>query len=119
MSALRTRLTSRLDVDVPVVQAPIGSATSPALDAAVSEAGGLGTLAVTWRDPARIPEVVAAGGIGDGRGLAAALALGADGAWVGTRFVATHEAHAHDRYRRRVVEATETETVSGTALDRG
>ena len=40
----------------------------------------------------RVP-VVAAGGIFDGRGLAAALALGADGAWVGTRFIATPEAH--------------------------
>jgi len=40
---------------------------------------------------AEIP-VVAAGGIFDGRGLAAALALGADGVWVGTRFIATPEA---------------------------
>src|SRR5215212_2313705 len=43
----------------------------------------------------RVP-VVAAGGIFDGRGLAAALALGADGAWIGTRFIATPEARAED-----------------------
>lgn len=43
-----TDLCRRLRVDVPVVQAPIGSAASPELAAAVSEAGGLGMLAVTW-----------------------------------------------------------------------
>src|SRR5436305_12088002 len=43
--------------------------------------------------------VVAAGGIFDGRGLAAALALGADGVWVGTRFIATPEARAVNGYK--------------------
>src|SRR5947209_9448912 len=47
---------------------------------------------------ARVP-VVAAGGIFDGRGLAAALALGADGVWVGTRFIATPEARAVNGYK--------------------
>ena len=46
----------------------------------------------------RVP-VVAAGGIVDGRGLAAALALGADGVWVGTRFVATPEANTVPGYK--------------------
>ncbi|WP_318566866.1 nitronate monooxygenase [Salinigranum marinum] len=235
MPSLRTPLTRQLGIDVPVVQAPIGSATSPALAAAVAEAGGLGTLAVTWRDPADVPAavaatrrrtdgpvganvvvdpgatatptdalvdacldagvdvlslsfgdatpyvgrahdagvdvwvtvgsaaeaqeavaagadvvvtqgveagghlqsdvstmalvprvvdavdvpVVAAGGIGDGRGLAAVLALGADAGWLGTRFVATEEARAHTRYRRRIVSAAETDTVSGTPFDEG
>ena len=45
--------------------------------------------------------VLASGGIADGRGLAAALMLGADGAWVGTRFVATTESAAHDGYKSR------------------
>lgn len=233
---LETALTDALGVDVPVVQAPIGSATTPELAAAVADAGGLGTLAVTWRDPddaraalrdasertdgvvaanvvvddaaktvpthahvdaaldagvdvvsfsfgdpgehvARVhddggtvlqtvgsaseaeaavaggadvvvaqgweagghvqsdvatlplvprvadavPEtpVVAAGGIADGRGLAAALALGADGAWVGTRFLATDEAAVHRAYRERVLAADETETVFGTPFDEG
>jgi NAD(P)H-dependent flavin oxidoreductase YrpB (nitropropane dioxygenase family) len=49
--------------------------------------------------------VLAAGGISDGRQLAAALALGADGVWVGTRLVASEEAFAHPRYKQRLVEA--------------
>jgi NAD(P)H-dependent flavin oxidoreductase YrpB (nitropropane dioxygenase family) len=59
--------------------------------------------------------VLASGGIADGRGLAAALMLGADGAWVGTRLVATTESDAHDGYKTRVVAADATETVR-TAL---
>jgi NAD(P)H-dependent flavin oxidoreductase YrpB (nitropropane dioxygenase family) len=55
--------------------------------------------------------VLASGGIADGRGLAAALMLGADGAWIGTRFVATTESAAHDGYKSRVVGAQATETV--------
>ncbi|MUV56342.1 nitronate monooxygenase [Halogeometricum sp. CBA1124] len=234
--AFETRLTDRLGIDAPVVQAPIGSATCPELAAAVSETGGLGTLAVTWRDPAdaadavrrtrdltdcpfgvnlvvdpaateyptedhveacldagapvfsfsfgdatrhvervddagattlwtvgsaaeardavdagadvvvaqgweagghvqsevatmplvprvadAVPDtpVVAAGGIADGRGLAAAATLGADGVWVGTRFLATEEANVHRAYRRRVVEAAETETRYGTPFSKG
>src|SRR3954447_22735979 len=54
--------------------------------------------------------VLAAGGIADGRGLAAALMLGADGAWVGTRLVATHESGAHDEYKRRIVDARAEDT---------
>ncbi|GAA1594551.1 NAD(P)H-dependent flavin oxidoreductase [Actinoplanes couchii] len=52
--------------------------------------------------------VLAAGGIADGRGLAAALMLGADGAWIGTRLVATDESAAHDGYKQRLVAATGT-----------
>jgi NAD(P)H-dependent flavin oxidoreductase YrpB (nitropropane dioxygenase family) len=54
--------------------------------------------------------VLAAGGIADGRGLAAALMLGADGAWVGTRLVATTESAAHDGYKSRLVAADATDT---------
>jgi len=57
--------------------------------------------------------VVAAGGIADGRGLAAALALGAAGAWVGTRFVASHESLAHDIYKQRLVAAGTDDTYHG------
>jgi len=233
---LATRLTDALPLEYPIIQAPIGSATSPELATAVADAGGLGMLAVTWResdaardaleqaiadadgpiganvvldpdaggddlatlidacldadpallhlsfgDPApyverihdrdvlvagtvgsasearaaadagvdvvvaqgweagghvqvdvatmplvpavvdAVPEipVVAAGGIGDGRGIAAALVLGADGAMLGTRFVATMEAAAHDRYVDRVAEADATETVYGEPYDGG
>jgi NAD(P)H-dependent flavin oxidoreductase YrpB (nitropropane dioxygenase family) len=61
--------------------------------------------------------VVAAGGIGDGRGIAAALALGAAGAWMGTRFLATPEARAHDDYKSRLVAARETDTVHTELYD--
>jgi NAD(P)H-dependent flavin oxidoreductase YrpB (nitropropane dioxygenase family) len=55
--------------------------------------------------------VVAAGGIADGRGLAAVLALGASGAWIGTRFLASNEAMIHPRYRDRLLSASEDDTV--------
>ncbi|HUS61420.1 MAG TPA: nitronate monooxygenase, partial [Acidimicrobiales bacterium] len=58
----------------------------------------------------RVP-VVAAGGIFDGRGLAAALALGADGIWVGTRFIATPEARAVPGYKDALVRHGEDATV--------
>ena len=233
--ALETRFTETVGVAHPVVQAPIGSVTCPELAAAVSAAGGLGSLAATWRSPeatrraiaetraltddpfavnlvlddatrrfptedhldacleagapvvafsfgdpapyvervheadalavamvgsaadartvtdagvdvvvaqgaeagghldsdvsttALVPEVVdavdvpvlAAGGIVDGRGLAAALALGADGAYLGTRFVATGEALSHPTYRQRLLDATGTETVRTDLFDGG
>ena len=63
--------------------------------------------------------VVAAGGIGDGRGLAAALALGASGAWLGTRFVASEEAQLHPAYKQRIVDAAETDTVYSAVFDGG
>jgi nitronate monooxygenase len=230
-----TPFTDLVGVAHPVVQAPIGSVTCPELAAAVSNAGGLGHLAVTWRDPddarhaiARTREltdrpfavnlvldeattrrpteehlaacldagaevvslsfgdaaphvdqvheadgvvfqtvgsaaeardaadagvdavvaqgweagghvqsevatmplvppvadavdvpVVAAGGIADGRGIAAALVLGVDAAWLGTRFVATAEANVHRAYRRRVTGADETATVYTDLFDKG
>ncbi|MDE0194577.1 MAG: nitronate monooxygenase [bacterium] len=49
--------------------------------------------------------VLAAGGIADGRGVVAAVALGADGAWIGTRFLASAEADAHRDYKARLVGA--------------
>ncbi|MEZ5184053.1 MAG: nitronate monooxygenase [Acidimicrobiales bacterium] len=58
----------------------------------------------------RVP-VVAAGGISDGRGLAAALALGADGIWVGTRFIATPEARAVPGYKDALLALAEDGTV--------
>jgi enoyl-[acyl-carrier protein] reductase II len=58
----------------------------------------------------RVP-VVAAGGIVDGRGLAAALALGADGAWIGTRFIATPEARSVVGYKDALLHAHEDDTV--------
>ena len=63
--------------------------------------------------------VVAAGGIGDGRGLAAALSLGASAAWLGTRFVMAIETAAHPRYRELLAGATESETVHSSLFDIG
>jgi len=54
--------------------------------------------------------VIASGGIADGRGMAAALALGAQGVNMGTRFVATREAPVHDRVKQALVAARETDT---------
>jgi len=236
MAQLSTPLTDALDLAVPIVQAPIGSATCPELAASVADAGALGMLAITWRDAATtrtaiaetkartdgvfgvnividpdakeiptethidvcldegvdvfsfsfgeaapyidrihahggtvlqsvgsaaeataavdagvdilvaqgweagghvqsevatlplvprvvdaVPDtpVVAAGGIADGRGIAAVLTLGAAGAWLGTRFLATEEAHIHRLYRQRVIDAAETETVYATLFDDG
>lgn len=67
--------------------------------------GRIGTILLVPRvvDAVSIP-VVAAGGLADGRGLVAALALGAVGVWMGTRFIATAEACGHDNYKRRITE---------------
>ena len=235
MAPLQTPLCSELGIAHPVVQAPVGSVSTPALAAAVADAGSLGMLAMSWRDADAIREsyteaasatdgvvgvnvvldestgvlspsacldacldagasvvsfsfgdsgpyidrvhetggtvmvtvasaaearaavdagadvvvaqgreagghvqsdvttmallprvadavsvpVVAAGGLGDGRGLAAALTLGADGGWFGTRFVAAEESGAHERYRKRIVDAPETATRFTELFDRG
>jgi len=60
--------------------------------------------------------VVAAGGIFDGRGLAAALALGADGVWVGTRFIATPEARALPGFKQGILETAEDGTIISKAF---
>ena len=77
-----------------------------------SEAGGhnhstasLFSLIPTVVDAIAPVPVIAAGGIADGRGIAAALALGADGVCVGTRLVASREAYAHEQYKNRIVSA--------------
>ncbi|HSV02024.1 MAG TPA: nitronate monooxygenase [Phenylobacterium sp.] len=228
---MKTALCSLLGIELPIVQAPMGGATTPELAAAVSNAGGLGTLALSWHPPEAVraviratralterpfavnlvlafpqeqrlkvcleegvpvisffwgdPElhlpavraagakslltvasaaqarraadagvdavvaqgweagghvlgevatlplvravvdevapmpVVAAGGISDGRGLLAALALGAAGVWIGTRFLTAPEAAIHPEYRRRLIEAAETATVHTRLFDGG
>ncbi len=61
--------------------------------------------------------IVAAGGIVDGRGMAAALALGADGVQLGTRFIATRECIAHPNYKKAILESRDADTiVAGRAL---
>lgn len=60
-------------------------------------------------DAVDIP-VVAAGGIADGRSMAAAMMLGASGVWVGTRLLASEEATIHETYRARLLDASEADT---------
>lgn len=55
--------------------------------------------------------VIAAGGIADGRGMTAAMVLGADGVQLGTRFVATEECIAHPDYKRAIVDAGDSDTI--------
>ena len=86
-----------------------------------TEAGGHTGLVATM---ALVPQVVdavgdkvpvvAAGGLYDGRGLAAALALGADGVWIGTRFIATPEARAVNGYKDSLLATSE----DGTTISR-
>jgi nitronate monooxygenase len=80
------------------------------------EAGGhvWGTIATLPLVPAVVDAVapvpvIAAGGIGDARGVAAVLALGAQAAWLGTRFLMAEEMPIHEDYRRRLVAAAETD----------
>jgi len=231
MTSLTTPLCRRLGLDVPIIQAPVGSAAAPELVAGVSEAGGLGILALTWMsgrraqrhiqrvreltsrpfganlvlhfpvasqlavcldeavpivstfwgDPGGVHQqihdagalhvhtvgsvqearravdvgvdvivaqgweagghvrgavttmalvpavvdavepvpVVAAGGIADGRGVVAALALGAQAVWLGTRFLTAEEAFTHEVYRRRVIDATADDTAHGYCFTDG
>jgi len=74
--------------------------------------GLVGTMPLVAQavEAVKIP-VVAAGGLYDGRGLAAALSLGAVGVWMGTRFIASREAHAGQMYREVIVEASDEDTV--------
>ncbi len=60
-------------------------------------------------DNLKIP-VIAAGGIADGRGILAALALGAEGVQIGTRFAVTQESSSHENYKRKVVESSANDT---------
>ena len=71
---------------------------------------GLVVLLPATVDAVDVP-VVASGGIADGRGLAAALALGADGINMGTRFCATVEAKIHENVKKKIVENNELDTV--------
>jgi enoyl-[acyl-carrier protein] reductase II len=80
--------------------------------------GRVATLALVPQvvDAVKPLPVAAAGGIADGRGLVAALALGACGIWVGTRFVATHEAFSHLNYKNKIVEGNDEGTVVSKAF---
>jgi nitronate monooxygenase len=88
-----------------------------------AEAGGHGATRGTLPlvpavvDAVAPTPVLAAGGIADGRGLAAALALGAEGALIGTAFCATDESLMHARAKERLLAATGAETIRTRVFD--
>jgi NAD(P)H-dependent flavin oxidoreductase YrpB (nitropropane dioxygenase family) len=111
-SAKEARRVVDLGVDVVVAQG---------VEAGGHVWGQVGTLALTPAVVDAVSEtpVIAAGGICDGRGLAAVLALGAQAAWVGTRLLLAQECESHPAYRERLKGACETDTVRTTLFDGG
>ncbi len=67
------------------------------------------TLVPQVRDAVKVP-VIAAGGIGDGRGMAAAFMLGADAVQIGTRFVVAKESICHENYKERIIKAKDIDS---------
>ena len=89
------------------------------VDAVIAEGGEAGghigelttmTLVPQVVDAIDIP-VIAAGGIADGRGLAAAWMLGASGFQIGTRFLVAYECNVHDNYKQKIITAKDTSTI--------
>jgi enoyl-[acyl-carrier protein] reductase II len=74
--------------------------------------GSVGTAALIPAvvDAVDVP-VLAGGGLADGRGLVAALSFGAQGVWMGTRFIASREARAHDDYKQKIAQTDSSGTV--------
>jgi NAD(P)H-dependent flavin oxidoreductase YrpB (nitropropane dioxygenase family) len=102
----------RAGVDVIIAQGIEAGGHSP---------GQVATMALVPRvvDAVAPTPVIAAGGIADARGLVAALALGADGVVMGTRFLASAEANTHPLYQQKLLAATEEETVHTMAFGKG
>lgn len=101
-SVLHARKSARSGADVIVAQG---------YDAG-GHTGRIGTMSLVPQvvDAVELP-VVAAGGIVDGRGLVAALALGAEAAWIGSRFAATVEALGHERYKQAMLDTVADDTI--------
>lgn len=101
------------DEAVRAIDAGVDIIVAQGLDAGGHVWGSVGTMALVPAvvDAVAPTPVIAAGGLGDGRGLAAVLALGAQAAWMGTRFVVADEALSHPDHKDRVVAARETDAV--------
>jgi len=101
-SVASARLAERLGVDIIIAEGM----------EAGGEIGEVATMALVPQvvDSVRLP-VVAAGGIADGRGLVAALALGAQGVQMGTRFLCSEECIAHPRVKARIINAGDRSTL--------
>lgn len=108
-------------VVIPVIASAslAGRAEKQGADAIIAEGNEAGghigeintmTLLPQVVDSVSIP-VIAAGGIADARGMLAALALGADGVQVGTRFVCAEECNAHENYKNKIVRANDRSTI--------
>lgn len=104
-----------------VVDAGVDIVVAQGVEAGGHVWGKVATMVLTPAVVDAVPgtPVVAAGGIADGRGLAAVLALGAEAAWVGTRLLLAEENDAHPAYRARVAGARETDTVLSEVFDGG
>jgi NAD(P)H-dependent flavin oxidoreductase YrpB (nitropropane dioxygenase family) len=102
--------------------APVLEAGVDAIVAQGSDGGGhnapVGTMALIPQvvEAAEGTPVLGAGGIGDGRGVAAAMMLGAEGAWLGTAFLATHESGIPDYQKRALLAADAASTVVSRAV---
>jgi enoyl-[acyl-carrier protein] reductase II len=85
---------------------------------AAAHGGDVTTMVLipTIADAVKIP-IIAAGGVGDGRGLAAALALGADGIAMGTRFMNTQESRLHESYKKLSLEKEVYDTLYSVRFD--
>ena len=131
---LRTALTEMFGIEHPIALAPMGGvslagarltleAGADVIVVQCTEAGGHGAgrstlpLVPAVVDAVAPRTVLAAGGIADGRGLAAALMLGAQGALIGTPFYAGEEALGHPQAKRRIVDAHGEDTCRTTAFD--
>jgi nitronate monooxygenase len=104
-------------VDVVVAQGVEAGGHRSSWSAEAAGRGGVGTLALVPQvvDVVEVP-VVAAGGVADGRGLVAALALGAGGVLLGTRFVATRESEAPETWKKALLERESDATLVSPAV---
>ena len=123
MTAMKTRITELFGIDYPIIQGGMHYVGFAELAAAVSNAGGLGMITgLTQSTPEKLDAEIkrcramtdkpfgASGGVADGRALMAALAFGADGVNLGTRFVATQDAPVHANVKHAIVAASELDT---------
>ncbi|MGH7905129.1 MAG: NAD(P)H-dependent flavin oxidoreductase [Candidatus Binataceae bacterium] len=106
---------------VSAVRAGADAIVAQGFDAGGHVRGQVTTLAIVpaVRDAIGDVPLIAAGGIADGRGLAAALALGADGAMFGTRFIASKESAAHPIYKQKILASHTGNTLHTTLFDVG
>lgn len=104
-----------------VVDLGVNAVVAQGVEAGGHVCGEVSTLVLVPTVVDAVPDthVIAAGGIADGRGLAAVLALGAEAAWVGTRLLLARECNIHPAYRNKILTARETDTILSAVFDGG